>query len=79
MFTRLLARELPADLHLPKDVVLRFVLGMGRIAIYVGIALRSRGEGGDIDSLLPHWLAMVEAAFQAKCGDVGSSQSMQAA
>jgi hypothetical protein len=79
MFTKLLARELPADLHLPKDLVLRFVLGVGRIAICVDISLRSHGQGGDIDSLLAQWLAMVEAAFQAKCGDVSSSQSMQAA
>ena len=79
MFTKLLARELPADLHLPKDLFLRFVLGMGRIAIYFDIALRSHGQGGDIDFLLPYWLAMVETAFHEKFGNANSSQSMQAA
>jgi hypothetical protein len=79
MFAKLLARELPDDLHLPKDLILRFVLGMGRIAIYLDLALRSHGQGGDIDSLLPCWLVMVEGAFHEKFGDANSSQPMQAA
>ena len=79
MFSKLLARELPAELYLPKDLVLRFVLGMGRIAIYLDIALRSHGQGGDIDSLLPHWLGVVERAFDEKFGEATSSISTQAA
>lgn len=79
MFTKLLARELPDDLHLPKDLILRFVLGMGRMAIYFDLALRSHGQGGDIDSLMSYWLTMVESAFHEKFGDANSSQSMEAA
>jgi hypothetical protein len=79
MFTKLLARELPSDLRLPRDLVLRFVLGMGRMAIYFNLALRSYGQGGDIDSLMSYWLTMVESAFHEKFGDANSSQSMEAA
>jgi hypothetical protein len=79
MFTQLLAQELPKDIRLPRDLILRFVLGMGRMAIYFDLALRSHEQGGDIDSLMSYWLTMVEGAFHEKFGDANSSQSMEAA
>ncbi len=79
MFSKLIACELPADLHLPKELVLRLVLGMGRIAIYLDIALRNNGEGNYIDSLLSQGVAMLEQAIRAKLGDTRSSVSTQAA
>lgn len=79
MFSKLLAKELPADLYLPKDLVLRIVLGMGRIAIYLDIALRSNGEGNRIDSLLSHGLAMFERVMGEKFGDAKSLVSTQTA
>lgn len=79
LFVELLVRELPGDFHLPNDVVLRLVFGIGEIAIYLDIALRKHGEGGQIDSLLPSALSQVEAAFHRKFGDSNASQSMQAA
>ena len=78
MFSKLLARELP-DLDLPKELVLRLVLGMGRIAIYLDIALRSNGEGNKIDSLLSDGLAMFERVMDEKFGDAKSLVSTQTA
>jgi len=79
MFTKLLAQELPNDLRLPRDLILRFVLGIGRMAIYFDLSLRSHGQGGDIDSLMSYWLTKVEGAFHEKFGDANSSQSMEVA
>lgn len=78
MFSKLLARELP-DLYLPKELVLRLVLGMGRIGIYLDIALRSNGEGNKIDSLLSDGLAMFERVMDEKFGDAKSLVSTQTA
>jgi hypothetical protein len=76
MFTKILARELPKDFHLPNDVVLRLVFGIGEIAIYFDIALRKHGEGGQIDSLLPSALSQMEVAFHKKFGDSNSHHSV---
>jgi len=69
LFSRLVECELPNDMYLPRDLILRFVLGMGRIVIYIDISLRKHGHGPEIDLLLPELSANVEAAFQKKFGN----------
>jgi hypothetical protein len=66
MFVKLLSTELASTVDLPRDILWRFVFGMGRIIICLDLSFRKHGRGSEIDALLADVLAKIQVAFDRK-------------
>lgn len=75
MFAKLLSSELASNVELPRDLIWRFVFGLGRIVICLDLSFRKHGRGSDIDALVTDLLAKVQNAFDTKFNEAKATSA----
>lgn len=75
MFAKLLSSELASTIELPKDMVWRFVFGLGRIVICLDLSFRKHGRGSEVDAVLADVLGKTQQAFDRKFSEAKGATS----
>ena len=79
MFAKLLSSELASNVELPRDMIWRFVFGLGRMIICLELSFRKHGRGSDVDALVTDLVAKVQKAYDTKFNKAKAATSASAA